>query len=113
MKNIIKLGIHKVQPHMEMLKVTFQNIPNIFRNTNNVYGYECPDCCSDVNRATARSTSLYDEKYKKIRFYIHCASCGRTTPAFDTLKEASYQWEDQWILKEDSILLGDNKCLKN
>lgn len=98
MKNVFKAGIARI-------KNTVETVKHISKNVNNVYGFECPDCCSVFQRVTARSSYMYDEQYKKYKFYIHCKNCGRTTPALPTLKDAIDQWEDQWILKEDSILL--------
>ena len=93
---------------IESCKQVFQTAKLIWKNSNNVFGYECPDCCNIFDRATARTRYMTDEKYHKTKFYIQCTCCGRTTPAVESLEKAEDNWNDQWIMTEDKILLKDD-----
>lgn len=88
------------------IKTYFNNLSFIYKNTHNIFGFECPDCCNNFP-ASAKSYHMYDEQYKCYKFYIKCRVCGRVTPAMPTFKEALDKWEDQWVLKEDKVLMGD------
>lgn len=59
----------------------------------NNFGYHCPNCSND-NRVTAYANAMKDELYHKTKFFIRCRHCKLTTPAYETIKEASSAWEE-------------------
>lgn len=88
------------------MKITFKDWKQLFRL--NLYGTECP-CCSPEKgySPTAQFNILWDEKYHKTKYYVHCKKCYLTTPAFEDPKDAMDVWDYNFIMKEDEILLKE------
>lgn len=91
-----------------------RRIISYFKNPvwlDNAFGWYCPDCKRVEERPSAFMHRLWDEQYKVHKKYIRCGDCGRTTPAFSDKKKAVDNWEQQWALVEDQILLGkEEEC---
>lgn len=62
----------------------------------NTTGYYCPECTRVYGKEnpTARFHSLYDEQYKKYKYYIKCCFCSKVTPGYENPKDAIDIWED-------------------
>lgn len=75
----------------------------------NAFGYYCPDCSRYMKKPTAWAHRLFDEKYHVYKSYIQCEDCGRTTPAYENIDKAEENWNHQFILVEDSLIMGEHK----
>lgn len=88
------------------MKTKLSDLKKLFKL--NMYGNECPICSVGKScNPTAKFSLLYDEKYRKNKFYISCRTCKLTTPAFEDPRDAIEFWDYNFILKEDEILLEE------
>ncbi len=69
-------------------------------NFNGIY---CPECSLLSTRPTAHLHHLYDEQYKKDKYYIKCKYCKTVTPAFENEKDAMNNWDWLFIKKEHQL----------
>ena len=86
-------------------------IKGFFKNPvilDNAYGYCCPNCSKIYDIPTAFVHRTFDETCHCYKKYIKCNDCGRTTPAYSNIKDVMENWDNQFILEEDRILL-ENK----
>lgn len=73
----------------------------------NILGYYCPTCSLTLNYITAFMNCVYNPYTKNYGKYIKCEECGKTTPAFDNIKQTEENWSDQWISREVDLFEND------
>ncbi len=87
-------------------------VKGFFKNmqiSDNAFGYCCPTCSSVwPDRPSAFVHRIFDENYHCYKKYIKCEDCGRTSPAYENIADAVSNWDDQFILEEDLILLEND-----
>ena len=74
------------------------------------FRWECPNCTEaewkgDPYSASVSVHYVWDEKYHKYKFYMHCRNCSYTTPAFETAKAAFDSYAENLVSAEHNITL--------
>lgn len=73
--------------------------------SENIYGLYCPECSMFSNQATAFYRRFYDKRFKKLRVYIKCEECKRTTPAFENKDACADNWNYLWEKHQKKLLI--------